>query len=63
MARAPRRPSSWLGFGVLAGLLAVVVLRIAVAAFVGLARAVLVVVAVAILWFLVRRATTAIRRR
>jgi hypothetical protein len=63
MARAPRPPSSWLGFGVLAGLLAVVLLRVAVAAFVGLARLVLVVVAAAILWFLVRRTMAAVRRR
>jgi len=48
---------------VVAGLLAVVVLRIAVVALVGVARLLLVVAAVVVLWFVVTRGIAKARRR
>lgn len=54
--RPPRSPGWWLVVAVGAGLIAVVLLRVAVAVVFGLARFLLVLVAVAVVWYLVRRA-------
>lgn len=54
---------SWLMVGILMGLAAVALLRVALAAVFGLVRLLLVLVAVGVLWFLYRRAKRGFVRR
>ena len=58
-----RSTAWWVMVAVGAGILAVFLLQLAVAVFVGLVRLLLIVVAVVILWVLVTRAKRAVRRR
>ncbi len=62
-ARAPRSTAWWVAVSVGAGLAAVMLLQLAVTVFVGLLRLVLILVAVTVLWVLVTRASSRVRRR
>ncbi|MGK2950098.1 MAG: hypothetical protein ACSLFP_16115 [Acidimicrobiales bacterium] len=61
--RPPRSTGWWVAVGVAAGLVGVVLLRLAVAVVFGLVRLLLVVVAVVAIWYFVRRAQRGLGRR